>query len=164
MAESAAVYLNANPDRRMVILCGIGHVEFGVGIPKRLERRTHASYAIVISSGDEIGPHIADYLLLSAKTDLPPHGALDAKFENKRDKRRVRSLDAGGAAQKAGLRKGDVLLAIDGQPIKTTADERVALWEKAPGERVQIRVQRQRHFGTAEMDINVTLAAAKNNQ
>ena len=40
-------------------------MEFGSGIPHRLELLTHASYAIVLSSGVEGAPHIADYLVLS---------------------------------------------------------------------------------------------------
>ena len=40
MAETAAAYLDANPGRRLVILCGSGHVAFGDGVPQRLERRT----------------------------------------------------------------------------------------------------------------------------
>src|SRR6202035_5639633 len=64
MAESAAAYLNANKSRRLVILAGSGHVAFGSGIPKRLERRTNATYAIVLSSGEEEEPRMAYYLLL----------------------------------------------------------------------------------------------------
>ena len=55
MAESAAAYLNANPARRMVILAGSGHLEFGSGIPQRLERRTHATYSIVINQRQTTG-------------------------------------------------------------------------------------------------------------
>ena len=54
MAESAAEYLNANPGQRMLILTGSGHLEFGYGIPQRLQRRTGASYSIVLSGKDEI--------------------------------------------------------------------------------------------------------------
>src|ERR1700724_753772 len=46
MAESAAAYLNANKSRRLVILAGSGHVAFGSGIPKRMERRTNAPSAL----------------------------------------------------------------------------------------------------------------------
>ena len=68
MAESAAAYLNANPGRRMVILAGSGHLAFGAGIPKRLERRTNATYAIVLNGGDEVEPHMADYLAARQET------------------------------------------------------------------------------------------------
>jgi uncharacterized iron-regulated protein len=163
MAESAAAYLSANPGRRMVILCGVGHVEFGSGIPKRLERRTHVTYTIVINSGEEIDPHIADYLLLSEKKDLPPAGVLGVMLEDKGGEVHIVALQQGGAAEKAGLRKGDVLLAINAQPVKTAADSRVELWNKTPGERVHIKLRRKGHLGRAsELDLEVELAAAPN--
>ena len=162
MAESAAAYLNGNPGRRMVLLCGAGHVEFGSGIPKRLERRTHASYAIVLNSGEEIEPHIADYLVLSDKKELPPAGTLGVQLEDRGGECRIRSLNPGGAAEKAGVRKGDVLTAIDAQPVKTTADVRLALWDKTPGEHVHVKVRRKHVLGVADLDLEVVLAAAQN--
>lgn len=161
MAESAAAYLNANPARRMVILCGSGHVEFGSGIPSRLERRTHATYSIVLNSGEAIEPHIADYLLLSQKQELPPAGALGVNLEDKDGECRIASVNPSSAGEKAGLKKGDVLVSIDGQMIKTRADVRLVLWDKKPGDRVNIKLQRKRHFGAAaELDLQADLGPA----
>jgi len=148
MAASAAGYLNANQDRRMVILAGSGHVAFGSGIPSRLERRTHAGYAIVLSSGEEIEPKIADYILLSRKRQLPPAGVLGASLKEEGGECRVGASDPAGAAEKAGIKKGDALVDVAGQPVKTIADVRLALWSKNPGERVAIRVRRGRKPGT----------------
>ena len=160
MAESAAAYLNANKDRRMVILAGSGHVAFGSGIPQRLERRTSASYAIVLNSGEEIEPHMADYFLLSKKQELPQAGILGVNPEEKGGECRIRSLTPGGFAEKAGLRKQDVLIAIDAQPVKTIADLHVALWDKRPGDRVQVEVRRKHLLrAAANLAFKVKLAA-----
>lgn len=70
---------------------GAGHVIFGVGIPKRLERRTSATYAIVLNSEIAIEPAIADYLLLSKKQELPAAGSLGVVLEEKGGECRVRS-------------------------------------------------------------------------
>jgi uncharacterized iron-regulated protein len=148
MAASAAAYLNANPDRPMVILAGSGHIEFGSGIPKRLERRIHATYSIALSSGEQIEPGMADFLLLSARRELPPAGVLGVVLDEKNGECRIRSLTHGGAAFKAGLRAGDVLAEIDGQPVRTVADTRLALWDKKPGDRVRV-VVRGKHRGSA---------------
>jgi len=159
MAESAAAYLTANPGRRMVILAGSGHMAFGSGIPKRLERRTHATYAIVLNSGENVEPHMADYLVLGKKEELPPAGVLGVTLEEKcgfeeksgsEDKNgcRIRSLSPGGAAEKAGLKKGEVLREVDGQPIHGIADLRIALWDKKPGDRVQLSVRQKPRAGT----------------
>jgi uncharacterized iron-regulated protein len=162
MAESAAAYLSANPKRRLVILCGVGHVVYGSGIPKRLERRTHDTYAIVVNSGEEIGPHIADYLLLGQEKFLPPAGVLGVMADDKGGEARVTSLQHDGAAEKVGLHKGDVLLAINAQPVKTVADSRIALWNKKPGQRVPVKVRRHHLGGASDLDFEVELGAARN--
>jgi uncharacterized iron-regulated protein len=138
MARSAAAYLIANPDRRMVILAGFGHLMFGFGIPKHLERETHASHTILMNSDDDIEPHMADYLLLSQNQELPPAGVLGVSLEEKDGECRIKSLIPGGAAEKAGLKKGDAILKIDDQTIKTIPDLRLILWEKKPGDRVHV--------------------------
>ena len=161
MAESAAAYLVANPGRRMVILAGSGHVEYGDGIPKRLERRTNATYATVLNGSDEVGPHMADYLLLSKQQDLPAAGILGISLEEKDGDCRIRSLNPKGAAEKAGLKRGDVLVDIDAQTVKRIADMRLALWDKNPGEHVLVRVRRKGRFGAGpERSFEVQLAAA----
>jgi len=161
MAESAAAYLAANPGRRMVILAGSGHVEFGDGIPKRLERRTKTTYAIVLNSSDEVGPHMADYLLLSKEQKLPAAGILGISLEEKDGGCRIGSLNPKGAAEKAGLKKGDVLVDIDGQPVKRIADMHLTLWDKKPGDHVRVSVRRKGRFGAGtDHDFEVALGAA----
>jgi uncharacterized iron-regulated protein len=161
MAENAAEYLTSNQSRRMVILAGSGHVVFGDGIPKRLERRTNANYAILLNGGDEVEPHIADFLLLSKEQELPPAGVLGASLEEKDGESRIRSLNPRGAGEKAGMKPGDVLLEIDGQTIKRIADLHLALWEKKPGDHVNVTVRRKGRLGTlTESKFDVALAAA----
>jgi len=160
MAQSASTYLNVHKSIHMVILAGAGHLEFGYGIPERLERRTHASYAIVLSSGEGIRPGMATYLVLSQKQDLPPAGSLDARLEEKNGECRIGSVVADGAGEKAGLRKGDVLAEIDGQSVKTVADARVALWDRKPGDLVRVEVRRKRFLRAAALlHFDVRLAA-----
>ncbi len=169
MAESAAAYLNANPGRRMVILAGSGHVAFGSGIPKRLERRTKATYAIVLSNGEDVEPHMADFLVLGKKQELPPAGVLGVTLEEKcgGEERSgseegkgcgIHSLSPDGAAEKAGLKKGDALLEIDGHPIRGIADLRIALWEKKPRDRVRASVRRK-HAAARSYEIELTAPA-----
>ena len=159
MANNAADYLKANPGCRMVILAGAGHVAFGSGIPSRLDRRLHTSYAVVLNSGENIEPQIADYILLSKEEQLPPAGTLGASLEEEGGLCRIRSLDPAGAALKAGLKKGDVLVEVDGQPVKTTGDVRVALWDKKPGQHVVVEARRGRWLANTEHKFDVELAA-----
>jgi S1-C subfamily serine protease len=161
MAKSAADYLNADQERRLVILAGSGHVAFGSGIPSRLKRLTNATYAVVLSAGEEIEPGMADYVLLSERQELPTAGTLGIDMENKDGECRIRSVSPEGAGGKAGLRKGDVLLAVDDQPVQAVADVRLALWKKAPGDRVRVTVRRKRLFWTSERDYELELKAPR---
>lgn len=50
MAQGVAEFLKApaNKGKKMVVLAGGGHVQYGLGIPKRVFRRVPANYAIVL--------------------------------------------------------------------------------------------------------------------
>jgi S1-C subfamily serine protease len=117
------------------------------------------TYAIVLNSGENLEPHIADYLLLSKEQDLPTAGVLGVNLEDKGGECHTASLAPGGAAEKAGVRKGDVVEAIDGQAIKSIADVHLALWDKKPGDRVRVKVRR-RHDLWREIDRDLDLQLA----
>lgn len=50
----------------------------------------------------------------------------------------ISSVQTDGAASQAGLRMGDVVVALDGEPVRTQAEFMVKLAEKQPGDRVRI--------------------------
>jgi S1-C subfamily serine protease len=115
----------------------------------------------VLNGGDQVGPHMADYLLLSKKQELPPAGILGINLEEETGECRIRSLSPGGAGVKAGLKRGDILIEISGQPVKTIADMHLALWDKKPGDRVRVNVHRKsRSGGVTARDFEIQLAAA----
>ncbi len=158
MAESAAEYLEANPDRRMVILTGSGHLAFGYGIPERLQRRMGASYGIVLNDNRELEPRMADYVLIGDEQSLPPAGVLGIRMEDKDGRCRVVSFAPGSAAQKSGIEADDVLVEIDGEAVTSVADVRAALWDKKPGQRVTVGVHRRHRRKTQDLSFDVTLA------
>ena len=55
----------------------------------------------------------------------------------------ISSVEAGSAADKAGLKTGDVILSIDGKDIITSGDLSGAVAEKAPGAQVKLAVVRK---------------------
>jgi len=67
----------------------------------------------------------------------------------------VLQVEAGAPAAKV-LRPNDVILAVDGQPVKTIADLHGVLASKHPGDRLTIRFRR----GKTVRDATVTTAAA----
>jgi len=105
-------------------------------------------------------PGVADYILLGNAEELPPAGVLGISPEEKAGECRIRSLIPGGAAEKAGLKRNDVLLEIETQKISTIADLHLALWDKKPGDCVQASVRRMRRFGAAATEsFEIELAA-----
>ncbi|MGD8934826.1 MAG: ChaN family lipoprotein, partial [Gammaproteobacteria bacterium] len=84
MAERAAEYLQNNPDQRMLIFAGSGHIMFGSGIPNRLQRRMDAEHSSVLVSEDllPVSADIADYLVITAQQELEPVGLIGAFLES----------------------------------------------------------------------------------
>lgn len=142
MAQRAADYLKANPRRRMVVLAGSGHLAYGAGIPRRLTRRLPVETAIVLHDGFEpLGPGVADFLLLSEEKRLPPAGVLGVVL-GKQGQAVVTDFAKGSAAEAAGIRRGDGIVAIDGSGVANLGEVKAALWDKRPGDAVRVDVRR----------------------
>ncbi len=152
MAETAAKYLRTHPGRHMIILAGSGHLVYGSGIPRRLVRRVPLASAIVINAGGGVtDPQMADFLLFPAEATLPPAGLLGVFLQQRDDSVIIDDLTANGAAERAGLQKGDLLLALDGTQMSSIADVKIALLDKRAGEQVRVRVKRGKAGAAAQL-------------
>jgi uncharacterized iron-regulated protein len=160
MAARAARFLEKHPDTPMVVLAGSGHLAYGAGIPRRLVRRVDVTTAIVLN-GLEAGtePDIADFLVLSEDAQLPPAGRLGVALEARDNSVGILRTEPGSPAAAAGLRAGDVVLAIDGQPVHQVADVKIALLDKHPGDTVSVEVRRRHWFGDREVTYRVILGS-----
>lgn len=149
MAQTAATYLQQHPKARMVILAGGGHMVYRFGIPSRLARRIDAPNVVVLNDSiKQYDNQIADYILLPAPLSLPKEVRMGVVL----DTSKLGQLSINGFADNspaiiAGLKKGDRLLSIDGQPLMQMADLKIALLDKNAGDKVQIKVQRAGWFG-----------------
>lgn len=159
MAERAATYLRQNPGRRLVILAGSGHLEYGQGIPKRLKRRLGLSSAVVLNAGTrEVDPAIADYLLFPAPVNLPRAGVLGILLDTEGEGVRAKGFNEESGAEAVGIKVGDRILRIADRPIQTYSDVRIALLGRTPGERVSVAVRRERLvLGDQELEFEVEL-------
>ncbi len=159
MAARIARYLKDNPDRNMVVLAGSGHLIYGTGIPERVVRRVQAQTAIVLNGdGSDVEPGMGDFLLLPEPVPLPPNGRLGAFLDIQDDAVKVSALSESSAAKAAGVREGDVILDLDGAPIRSYADLKIALLEKKPGDVVSLKVRRSRWLlGDEDLDFSVSL-------
>jgi serine protease Do len=65
----------------------------------------------------------------------------------------VREVDANGPAAKAGIRQGDIIVAVDGRRVNNWNDFIRELFAKRPGDRVRVEVARNGDRRTVEMTL-----------
>jgi uncharacterized iron-regulated protein len=143
MAEQAANYLKAHPDYTMVVLAGSGHLAYGSGIPNRLTRRLPVNSAIILNGWN--GPpesDLADFLLLPGKRVLPAAGRFGVLLGGDDDTLQVDACLSDSPCETVGLKRGDRFISINGDPVSSRTDLRLAMWDKKPGETVTLRIQR----------------------
>jgi len=140
MAMHAADYLSSHPGHRMVVLAGSGHVMYGDGIPDRVERRTGVRGSRLLLGAELVGEaDVADFIVLSQEQTLPSAGKLGAFLDTTGESLKVQGLVDDSPLKSAGVGKGDVIVAIDDMPTPTFADLKLALLDKAPGDKVTLR-------------------------
>ena len=147
MAFNATKYLKSQPEKRMVILAGSGHLINREGIPSRLDRQAGIKSIVILSDVDETpSAKQADYLLFSAESELSQAGLIGISMEESGAGVKVSAVSPKSAADKAGLNKGDIILALNQELIKTTSD--VSLWrlDKKPGDSVKVKLRRNKQI------------------
>ena len=161
MARKVVDYLESprGKGKRMVTITGGWHVKYGFGLPKKVVRRMPMPYAILLP--EEIStPEQKEGRLM--RVDLPEVPLLPAHFlwyvpYNSIEEKRVRmgirmeekdgrllvdSVAPGSPAEKAGIAKGDELLALDGEPVKEPVDVLFRVSGKQDGDAAQVTVRR----------------------
>ncbi len=71
----------------------------------------------------------------------------------------VTQVDSGSPADKAGLKTGDIITAVDGQTVDATHPLNTLISQKKPGDNVVLSIQR----GGQTQTINVTLGTSPTN-
>ena len=161
MAQKVVDYLKSprGEGKRMVTITGGWHVQYGFGLPKKVIRRMPIPYAILLP--EEIStPEQREGRMM--RVDLPEVPLLPAHFlwyvpfnsieekrvrmgvrmEDKEGRLIVESVAKGSPAEKAGIAKGDELLALDGQPVRETVDVFFRIGEKREGDTAQVTIRR----------------------
>jgi len=163
MAQNVARYLQAGSDHRMLVLAGKGHVSGRSGIPNRVTRRTGLRGATVMTfdPGSRLF-NSADYMVLANEQSLPASGIMGVMLDERGDGVVVTAFGAGSPAEAAGVRKGDSIVAINGQPVRSFVDVKVLLIDQRPGNEIVLTVSRDHLLGESETDsYRFTLAAAQ---
>jgi S1-C subfamily serine protease len=87
--------------------------------------------------------------------EAPAEAKLGVVLDTSGEQFEVVELVQGAGAQKAGLEKGDILLAVDGIRVKDLDDIRANLATKYVGNTVKVQVRRDE----AELELMVELGA-----
>jgi len=141
MASRAAAWMEANPDRKLVVLAGNGHLRYKYGIPHRLFRRVAQPYAVIVQDED-IEPGIADFVLFTTPIEGVKSPKLGIMVAEQEGVLAIKNAIEHGPAGKAGLTAGDIITALDGHPINTLADLKIALFYTKHGDRVRVKINR----------------------
>jgi uncharacterized iron-regulated protein len=172
MAQTVAEFLK-NPsyrDWKLVVLTGGYHVQYGFGVPKRAFRRTPHAYTIVIPTTLEVPEEIkgremnveeapiplyaADFAWKIPYKLLPPNRIkLGVGLEELEVGARVRSVTENSSAARAGIRKNDVFLMVDGEDVINVDDMIDNLQTKKFGDKISIKLRRDGNV----MDIEAIL-------
>ena len=81
------------------------------------------------------------------------HAFLGVSTSDTADGVLIESVTPGSAAESAGFQQGDVIVAMDGEPVTETADLAGVLRSKVPGDTIVITVER----GGQQVDLTATL-------
>ena len=163
MAESVTRYLTgpAGRDKQLLVVAGDNHVSYGFGIPRRVFRRLPVSCTLIGSREIDIPPgkrdrlmdvtmpefpmRPSDFLAYVLYEDLPKTGVtLGVMIEPAPGARGllVKEVLPGSNAQRAGLKPGDLLIALDGEALAEHFDLVYAVQQKHPGDHGVVRIER----------------------
>ena len=181
MAETIAKYLMSTEgfDRRMVVLSGGGHINFGFGIPKRLFRRLPLPYTTIMPVSTDIlkdekaaesaiekgaqfmeieMPNIPLYLsdfvwatTFETISTTPPK--LGVYLVEEGDQVAITIISEGSPAEEYGLKEGDVIKSLNDELITDIMDIKYFLKNKIYGDRIVVKVKR----GPTIIDIKMML-------
>ncbi|MBJ6801758.1 ChaN family lipoprotein [Geomonas propionica] len=164
MADSAVRYLTGadGKERHLLVVAGGNHVSYGFGIPRRVFRRLPSSYVTI--GGRELSVQRAekpvmmevevpnfpsvpfDFLVNYAYEGLPKQGVLLGVMFEPDPKGRglvVNTVVPDSNAARAGVQKGDLLLALDNEPLKDSLDLVYGVKQKHVGDKSTLKLERK---------------------
>lgn len=162
MAEAIGDYLRQpGAAQYLAVIAGNGHIEYGLGIPDDVLRRTGAPYRIIsfqeagrVSWEPGPGPPtptfdygrpLAHYVWVTEESEVEARPKLGVTVGEKAEGEVGVKIDAvapGSPAAKAGLKSGDLILSVDGEETETLGDLRYALSRRKMGEQVGVEFLR----------------------
>lgn len=152
MAQPIADHLKKQPGALVVGILGAGHVRHGHGVAHQLKDLgvDRVGSLLTWDQADAcagIAPGLADAVyVVKAPAANPPR--LGVAMEPAKDGIRIASVAAGSVAEQAGLKVGDIIVSVAGQPAKLDG-LRALVQRQPPGTWLPLKVKR----GTEEIEI-----------
>lgn len=125
MAQSAYEYMQANPNRMMVIVAGNGHIRYKSAIPERLFRRNQLNYYTILQDEDDV-KGIGDYVLYPDALKYQHSPKLGVALDDGKELV-VKEVVKDSAAEKAGIKKDDVIISYNGTQTAKFSDLKLGL-------------------------------------
>lgn len=156
MSHSVDEFVKNNPDRKIVVLAGQGHLRYGSGIPKRTFRRNGQDYAIVLIDED-VEQGIADYVVFPKTVEGITTPKLMVFLKEGEGRVTVSGFPDNSVSEKAGIKTEDAILLVDDVEVKSVDDIRIYLLYKKTGDIVKVRILRKEADKEKETVIDIEL-------
>lgn len=158
MAHSADTFLKKNPDYQMIVLAGVGHIMYGSGIPKRAFRLNRKDYVTLVPGIDMQDEKLGDYILFPEHIPPPDTVKLGVVLKKINSEVKIEKIQPSSIAEKVSLKKGDILISVDGWKIEDVDDVRISLFDKKAGDKIKVNILRKKFLsGYKEFEFDVTL-------
>jgi C-terminal processing protease CtpA/Prc len=170
MAQTVSEFLRnpANKDKKLVVLAGGFHIQYGFGIPKRAYRRMPHNYSIVQPSITEIPEDLKDREMEVEKVFIPLYASdyawkveykvpghnkvkLGVRLVQEKEGVRIKFVAEKSNARTAGMKNGDLLLSMDGTTLSGVDDVLELLGEKNFDDHSTFQLQRNTETLTVEV-------------
>lgn len=138
--------------RTVVALMGMAHAEGRNGVPHQLADLGLRDAVVLLPweaarACDDLDDGLADAVfgLGPVQGAETPRPRLGVRLEDTADGAVIRAVQAGGVADAAGLKPGDVVTAAAGNPVRRAADLTAAVQRQPPGTWLPLTVARDRN-------------------
>ncbi|MBI5558697.1 MAG: ChaN family lipoprotein [Deltaproteobacteria bacterium] len=143
MSQTIADYLESHAATKMIIIAGSGHVVKENAIPPRVARRIPVKQQVVVNVREgDLPPDEADYVFFSDPVNMPPSPLLGVMLVDKGEGPVIGGFAEQSGAKMAKMKEDDVILAIDGEEVRTVDDVKICLLYKEHGQKITIRARR----------------------
>jgi len=96
---------------------------------------------ILDSQPTPVGEDVADYLIDSPPSSLPPAPLLGVVLQDSDEGLKVLKVSPQGKAEAAGVKAGDIILAVDGDPVKSFEDLKIIMPYKSAGDTIRLQIK-----------------------